>query len=339
MFLIADGNNLAWAGFHALRHSMPTDTAEQKARCALLGLTQSVLGLAIRGGGPPGGASPSPTSVTKLAVAFDQGRPLRRRATWPAYQTTRESDPNFRDNEAFILQAIDQFLAMATMLPISVLRGENTEADDLIASAALQNDGPVRIASTDRDFMQLLDERVSIYSPVKRLVITTENFEDVAAPRTADKTPVVFPRERYLDYRVASGDASDDLPGIPGLGTIGAARLLAVAGLDVYLAEPALATKALGRANARLLASLRDDAPAIVQRNRELMDLRAAAGRYPALDAMMRTGTWGEAGFRTWLADQRIAGVDANAAFRTMSALAGVATTADDPAMVQGALF
>src|SRR5690606_10052891 len=113
----------------------------------------------------------------------------------------------------------------AERLPITILRGKNTEADDLISAAVSQSPHEqVRIASTDKDFLQLIDERVSIYSPVKRLVITTENFTEATAPRGSDEQTIAFPRERYLDYRVASGDASDNLPGIPGVGTLTAAR-------------------------------------------------------------------------------------------------------------------
>ena len=96
MFLIADGNNLAWAGFHALRKPMGAETPEQKVRATLLGLTQSVVGLVVRGGEPP---SDGPTGsrrlwaqpVTRVAIAFDEGRPLRRRTIYPEYQLGRES--------------------------------------------------------------------------------------------------------------------------------------------------------------------------------------------------------------------------------------------------------
>jgi DNA polymerase I len=344
VFLIADGNNLAWAGFHALRRFMAAETPEEKTRCALLGLTQSAIGAVVRGGEPPEAGAPGAIAkkyagrVTRFAVAFDEGRPLRRRTVWPAYQTGRESDPSFAENERFILGAIEGFVAMARMLPMEVFRGVNTEADDLIAYAVLNSEGAARIASTDRDFMQLLDERVSIYSPVKRIVITAENFAEQASPRGTDKQPIYFPRERYLDYRVASGDSSDDLPGIPGLGTIGAARLLAAAPLDAYLAEPALATRALGRSNVRLLAALRNEAPEIVARNRVLMDLRAAAARYDTIEDMTVTGTWNEAGFRAWVTDQRIAGMETEAAVRAMDAVAN-GPRAVPPAAVQGSLL
>ena len=329
VFIIADGNNLAWAGYHALRRSMPIDTPAQKIRVALLGLTQSVLGLAVRGGEPPEAGAPGAIArrnagkATRLAIAFDHGRPLRRRIVWPQYQMGRESDPQFAENEVHILAAIAQFIEMAKMLPVEIYRGVNTEADDLIAYAVLHSEGLVRVASSDRDFLQLVDERMSIYSPLKRVVVDLTNFDDQAAPRSADKKPVYFPRERYLDYRAASGDTSDDLPGIPGLGTIGAARLLAMFPLDEYLAEPVLAGRALGRQNLRLSQALRSgEAATVVARNRVLMDLRAAAARYESLEEMTQVGAWDEQAFRAWFTGQRIAGLELEAAVRAMEGVA-----------------
>jgi 5'-3' exonuclease len=331
MLLLADGNNMAWAGFHALRRAMEAETPEQKTRAALLGLTQSVLGMAVRGGEPPIPGRPPEAAATlagnpvrRLAIAFDEGRPLRRRTIFPTYQLSRESNPAFAENEAFVLEAIAQFMEAARALPIDIARGVNTEADDLIAFMALeQPEATVRIASTDRDFLQLVSERLTIYSPVKRVVIDVEAFADATAPRTAVGTAVAFPRERYLDYRVASGDASDDLPGIPGVGTITAARLLADAPLDDYLDDPALASRTLGRRNAKLEAALAgDEARKAVARNRVLMDLRAAAARYPSLDGMLERHDWDEATFRAWFTDQRIAGLELDAASRAMESLA-----------------
>jgi hypothetical protein len=212
---------------------------------------------------------------------------------------------------------------MATMLPITTAQGVNTEADDLIAFTVLASAGPVRIASSDRDFLQLVDERVSIYSPIKRLVVDLDSFAGQAAPKTSSGEQIFFPRERYLDYRAASGDVSDDLPGLPGLGTVGAARLLAMAPLDDYLAEPVLAARALGRSNARLGAVLRSGEGAqIVARNRVLMDLRAAAARYESIDSMLKTGSYDEMGFRHWLGEQKIGGLDTEAALIAMAPLA-----------------
>ena len=83
-----------------------------------------------RDGSPPNTTPGDP--VTRVTIAFDQGRPLRRREAYPAYQTGREADPKFVGNEGLILRAIAAFSEIAaTALPVDVLRGTNTEADDL----------------------------------------------------------------------------------------------------------------------------------------------------------------------------------------------------------------
>jgi len=327
MQIIADGNNIAWAGFHSLKRATNAETPDEKVRCALLGLTQSVIGLLVRAGEAPidaGRYAPAPANlVTGLTVVFDEGRPLRRRGLFPPYQTGRESDPNFMDNEGYVLAGIGEFVTAAQSLPVTILRGVNTEADDLIAAFALQTDEHVRIASTDRDFLQLVDERVTIYSPVKRLVVTTQNFEDVTAPRDSGGVATTFLRERYLDYRVASGDASDNLPGIPGIGALTAAKLVAKAPLDAYLSDRRLLTTVLGRRNVKVEAAFASgEAKETIARNRMLMDLRLAAASYANLDNFRRTFTWDEPTFRSWAKAQRIAAMDLESACRALSAIA-----------------
>lgn len=321
MLLIADGNNLAWAGFHALRKPMAAETPELRVRATLLGLSQSVIGLIVRAGEPPPEAGMrsapiKPGQVTRVAVVFDEGRPLRRRAIFPGYQMGRESTASFSENEQFILEGIRLFIEAAATLPIEIIRGVNAEADDLVAALALNGHaGRLRIASSDRDFLQLVDERSSIYSPQKRLVISPHNFVEATAPRDTDGRAVPFPAERYLDYRAASGDSSDDLPGIPAVGSLTAARLLAHAPMEEYFAKPSLVITVLGRRNLKLEGALYSgEAQAVFVRNRLLMDLRQGAANYPSIEELTRRGTWDAAGFRSWCTEQRIAGLDVNAA-------------------------
>lgn len=322
MLVIVDGNNLAWAGLFALGKSMGLDTEERKTRAALIGLTQSVLGLVARGAAPPEYPG-DPLDVSGLAIAFDSGRPLRRREVYPSYQTGREQTPNFIDNEPAVSEAIAQFMSFARLLPCRVVKADNTEADDLAAAVALRETGRVRIASSDRDFLQLVDGRVSVYSPIKRVIIDTGNFEDQTAPKNSKGAASGFPRERYLDYRAASGDASDDLPGIPGVGALTAARLLGANPLDAYLDDAVLAVSTLGRRNVKLEGAIRSgEAREIVERNRSLMDLRLAAARYPDMDPHTRWGAWDETGVRGWLSKERIPRVDLNSLAGAFSAMA-----------------
>ncbi len=330
MLLVIDGNNVAWAGFHSLRRAMEPQTHDEHVRCALLGLTQSALGMLVRAGEPPpepGNPHAARHAVSRLVVVFDEGRPLRRRTIYPPYQTGRESNPSFMEFEPVVLEGIAQFIEGFRAAPTTILRGINTEADDLVAACIL-NDGTtghVRIASTDRDFMQLVGGDLSIYSPVKRVVIDSGNFAEHASPKLSDGTPVPFPRERYLDYRAASGDASDDLPGIPGVGAVTAARLVAYAPLDAYFDKPPLAADACGRRSVKVEGAFRTgEAREIVARNRQLMDLRLAAKNYASLDDYATQGTWDEATFTRWLKDDiRPGNLDQPAAIRALATLAG----------------
>ena len=322
MFLILDGNNLAWAGYYALERAMKPEDDERRQRVAALGLASMVLGAIARAGEPPG--SPAQSQPARVAICFDEGRPLRRRAIYPDYQAARDADAKFTGNEPTILRAIAAFREAASMLPVEVLRGTNTEADDLAAGLVHAADGaPARIVSTDRDFLQLVGPATSIYAPVKKVVIDDTNFFELAAPKTSSGEAVTFPRERFLDYRVLTGDASDNLPGVPGIGALSAARLLAQRPLDAHLADPGGVREALGRRSDAVERAFADGtAAAIVERNRALMDLRRPAPCWAELDALTARGRWDRDGFATWFEEQRISAVDRALLFQRLEALA-----------------
>ncbi len=317
MLLLIDGNNLAWAGYYALERAMKPDTPERHARVAMLGLAGTVLGAVARDGEPPaqpGSPAPAPstTPVTRVVVAFDEGRPLRRRKTFPAYQTGRENDPKFIQNEPTILGAIAEFCGVCeSALPFDVVRGTNTEADDLIAGVAQREaKAQKRIVSTDRDFLQLIDARTSVYMPVRKLVVDEGNFWEGMFGKDGLATPP-FPRERFLDYRALTGDSSDDLPGVPGVGPLSAQKLLASAQADTYFGKPDAVRSALGRKSAAAETAFADGtAERVVKRNRALMDLRIPAPSWEQLDALTTRGKWDRERFRAWFEEEKIKAVE-----------------------------
>lgn len=326
MLLILDGNNLAWAGYYALERAMKPEDEERRRRVAMLGLIGGVLGTIARGGEPPG--SDITQRLTDVAVCFDEGRPLRRRQLYPPYQTGREGDPKFVQNEPTILSAVAEFEEMAAaMLPVAVLRGKNVEADDLIAGLTQRNKRrAVRIVSTDRDFLQLLGPNVTVYAPVKKLVITEATLMEAVAPKTSSGERVEFPRERFLDYRTMIGDPSDNIAGIPGMGELSAARLVAAAPLASYFGAPERVRAVLGRRSDALERAFADGtAESITARNRELMDLRRPSPVWDGIDEMTTRGRWDEAAFRAWLDEQRPGALDVDALFERLRALAAAA--------------
>ena len=339
MILLLDGNNLAWAGYYGLERAMKPDSPERKHRVALLGLASMLLGAIARAGEPPtGNVAPSTDrtgvalrrqtrernrpKLTRVAIAFDEGRPLRRRELFPAYQTGREGDPKFIENEPTILAAIDEFCAMCkSMLPFDVLRGTNTEADDLIAGVVHHNPkADKRIVSTDRDFLQLLGPKTTVYSPVKKVVIDESNFEQEAMPKTSSGAIASFPRERFLDYRALIGDPSDNLPGVPGIGSLTAAKLLAAHPLDDYFKPAAapsvkrpggLVREVSGRKSAAVEKAFAEGtALEVVNRNRTLMDLRLPAPCWDNLPGHTTTGTYDPKALEAWLEEQKLTTVD-----------------------------
>jgi 5'-3' exonuclease len=321
MFLILDGNNLAWAGYYPLERAMKPEDDERRHRVAMLGLGAGILGTISRAAEPPG--SQTQTKVTRVAICFDEGRPLRRRQMYSEYQMGRERDPKFIANEPTILRAIAEFSEMAACcLPVEILRWENTEADDLIAGLVQANPKmQKRIVSTDRDFMQLIGPKTSIYAPVKKLIIDESNFDECARPSGCKGR--MFPRERYLDYRALTGDPSDTLPGVPGVGTLSAVALLVKAPLDSYFGKPMAVRTALGRKSGAAEGAFHDGtAQAIVERNRELMDLRIPAPSWSMLDKVTTRGTWDKTAFEKWFADQRFSAVEQASLFARLETLA-----------------
>ncbi len=322
MLLLIDGNNLAWAGYYALERAMKPEDDERRHRVALLGLGGTVLGAIARAGTPPGMAITQP--LTGVAVVFDEGRPLRRRKVYPQYQTGREGDPKFIQNEPTILEAVAEFCKVALTLPVDVLRGKNTEADDLIAGV-VHRDGKKmkRIVSTDRDFLQLIDARTSVYSPVKKVIIDDSNFFEQAAPKTSSGVAQTFPRERFLDYRAVTGDPSDNLPGVPSVGPLSAAKLLASAPLDDYFGDAAAVRRGLGRKSEAVERAFGDGtAEYVVTRNRFLMNLREPAPCWAELDAMTSRGRYDRSKFEGWVKEQRFSGVDEPALYTALEGLA-----------------
>jgi DNA polymerase-1 len=318
VLLIIDGNNLAWAGYYALERAMKPEDDERRGRVAMLGLAAGILGAIGRDGRPPG--SDEQVRITRAVVAFDEGRPLRRRSMFAPYQTGRERDPKFVANEPTILRAIDEFIVAARVMPFEIVRGKNTEADDLIAGTVQANKrARKRIVSTDRDFLQLIDATTSVLSPVKKLVIDASNFAEAVTPAGAN----AIPRDRYLDYRALVGDPSDDLPGVPGIGPLSAAKLVERAPLASYFGDAAAVRAALGRKSERVETAFADGAAAeVVARNRALMDLRLPAPCWDELESLTVRGAWDPAAFEAWLGEQRFGSLDAAAVTARMETLA-----------------
>lgn len=164
-----------------------------------------------------------------LVVVMDRKGPVFRHEIYPQYKANRKPMP---PELAEQLPRLEELLA-AWGLP--VISAENYEADDVMATLARRSEDVadrVWLYTGDKDFMQLLDERTGMLKPVRR--------GDVPREYTADDVRRDYelePRE-LVDVFALSGDASDNIPGAPGIGPKTALKLIhAFGSLDALLAS------------------------------------------------------------------------------------------------------
>lgn len=148
-----------------------------------------------------------------LAIAFDTKGPVFRHQLYGQYKANR---PPMPDDLAQQIPYIRQLVAAHR---ICTLEQDDQEADDLIASACrrmLAQDFHITIVSGDKDLLQLVAPGVTVWDPMSNKVM------DEAAVR--DKygvTPAML-----LDYFALTGDSSDNIPGVPGVGPKSAQKLI-----------------------------------------------------------------------------------------------------------------
>ena len=151
-----------------------------------------------------------------LAVAFDTGKTFRD-ALFPAYKGTRAKMPDdLRSQIERIRQLVDAF-------NIPRLELEGFEADDVLGSIARQAVGKglgVKIITGDRDLLQLVSERIIVNLAGSKLS-EAEDF----LPEDVERKLGVRP-DQVVEYKGLVGDASDNIPGVSGIGEKTAQSLL-----------------------------------------------------------------------------------------------------------------
>ena len=228
-----------------------------------------------------------------LAVAADSHGPTFRHQLYEAYKANRPPTPED------LKWQVPKVLAICEGYGIPVHAQAGYEADDLIAALADQAVAKgleVVIVSSDKDVLQLVRPGVKVFDPAKGG--EAGRFygpEEVAAERGV-------PPERIIDFLALTGDSSDNIPGVPGIGPKGAVELLGkYGGLEEVLAN---AAKEKGKrrenleqhaADARLsykLATIKHDGPVA-------FDLEAARIKPPQAEKLL--AIFQELGFRQLL--------------------------------------
>lgn len=166
-----------------------------------------------------------------VAAWDDDWRPAWRVNLIPSYKTHRVVEvttDGLSEEEVpdLLLPQVPIIAEALTMLGIPVVGAEGAEADDIIGSLASLWHGPVDIITGDRDLFQLIDD-----DHPTRVLYTARgvgNHDIVDAGWIRGKYGIE--PHQYVDFAVMRGDASDGLPGVPGIGEKTAASLLAAFG-------------------------------------------------------------------------------------------------------------
>jgi len=204
--LIIDGLNAFLRNFTMINHINP----DGHHIGGLTGFLKSI-GYAIRMVDP-----------TKVVVVFDGvGGSNARRNLFPDYKANRNANriTNYSifqskdEEQESINNQMERLIQYLKCLPISVISVDGLEADDIIGYLtnkfqAHDETQRVTIMSADKDFLQLVSDKVHVYSPTKKKIYTPKDvFEEFNVTST-----------NFLNYKILMGDSSDNIPGVNGLG-------------------------------------------------------------------------------------------------------------------------
>jgi DNA polymerase I len=156
---------------------------------------------------------------THLAVAFDTHAPTQRHIDYPEYKAQREEMPE--DLSA----ALPHVRRMIEAFNIPVLICDGFEADDIIGTLVrkAEKEGfESYMVTADKDFGQLVDEHTFLYKPSR----AGDGVEVLGVPEVLAKWGIQRP-EQVIDVLALWGDATDNIPGVEGIGEKTASKLVA----------------------------------------------------------------------------------------------------------------
>ena len=159
------------------------------------------------------------TNPTRVIIVFEgAGSTQNKKNLYPDYKGNRKLKriTNFDgfSNQAEESESIEnQLLRLVEYLqclPLDITSIDRTEADDTMAYLAtkLSDKNDVVIMSSDQDFLQLVNDKITVYSPTKKKFYNPERI----------KVEYGLPPQNYLQMKILLGDSSDNVPGVPKLG-------------------------------------------------------------------------------------------------------------------------
>jgi len=223
-----------------------------------------------------------------LAMVMDvPTETLLRRQAFAEYKAQRQPPPEDMEPQ------IQRILAILSALKIPILRAERFEADDVMATIVRRvrdqaEQTEVFLVSRDKDLEQLLDSGVFMYDPARDELIDADALEASKGYRPA----------QAIDLQTLTGDSTDNIPGVPGVGVKTAVRLIGKYGSAEAVVAHADEQSPKLRANlkafaeslplTRDLVSLRTDVP---------VDVDLDAWRFDGIDTDALRPIFRELGF------------------------------------------
>lgn len=202
--VLVDGNALLHRAYHA---TPPLSTTSGELVNAVYGFTAMLL------------RAVDELHPDYISVTWDMRAPTFRHEAFAGYKATRK-----QADDALIGQ-YDRVHEVVQALNIPEFKLPGFEADDLVGTLAklaekAEKAMEIIIVTGDRDMMQLINKRVKVFMPKKTIADVGMYGEEEFAARFG------FAPENLVDYKGLAGDASDNIPGVPGIGEVTATKLI-----------------------------------------------------------------------------------------------------------------
>ncbi len=198
--VLIDGNALLHRAYHA---TPPLTTSKGELVNAVYGFTSMLL------------RAVNDLKPDFIAVAWDEKGPTFRHQAYTQYKATRGPTDDGLSGQ------YKRVHELSSTLNIPEFSLQGFEADDLIGTLAKQaRNLEVIILTGDRDIMQIIDKHIKILMPKKTLAdVGLYGIEEFVAKYG-------FSPKQLIEYKALCGDASDNIPGVPGIGDVSATKLI-----------------------------------------------------------------------------------------------------------------
>lgn len=197
--LLIDGTALVFRGFYAIP---PLKSSDQTPTNAILGFFNILIQLLKQ------------EKPEYFAICFDRGEVTHRKQEYAEYKANRSKAPDELYQQIMIVQELLQ------KANLNYLDSPGFEADDIIATLCKTPNMLKKIYSSDFDLMQLINDSTIVLKPSKG----PKKYDEYNTEKFFEKYQIQ--PSQVADYKGLSGDSSDNLPGVPGVGPKTAVKLI-----------------------------------------------------------------------------------------------------------------